>query len=139
MATMEIYCVGCAKEVGARLISGVTLYPGRYDLHAIPFWQCQTCLNYVGCHHKTRNRTAPLGCIPTPELRNARNHIHALIDPLWKQGKISRKELYRRIGAAMGTKYHTAQLRTLDEARQAYRAALAIRKHIEGVSENDRP
>lgn len=136
---MKIYCVGCAKDVGARLISGADLYPNSPGLHALPFWQCPACLNYVGCHHKTRDRTRPLGCIPTRELRNARKHLHELIDPLWKQSKIGRKELYQRIGLAVGWEYHTAQLRTLDEARQAYRAALDIRNQIDGGAENDRP
>jgi hypothetical protein len=92
-------------------------------LHSLPFWRCDACLNFVGCHHKTKNRTEPLGCIPTAELKDARKMLHALIDPIWQSGKIGRRELYAAIGRDLGREYHTAETRTLEEAREAYRAA----------------
>ncbi len=123
---MTIYCCGCSNKVDARLTTGAEIYPRRPDLAALPFWVCDACGNYVGCHHKTANPTQPLGCIPTPELSAARQHIHRLIDPAWKSGKISRKALYEKIGTAVGRRYHTAQIRSVEEARQVYRAARTI-------------
>lgn len=118
---MEIYCCGCNGKIEARLTDGAEIYPHRSDLYILPFWKCDTCGNYVGCHHKTKNRTKPLGCIPTPELKKARQHIHALFDPIWQSGKIKRKELYKEISEKIGWSYHTAKIRSVEEAREIYR------------------
>lgn len=120
---MMIYCCGCGEKVEARLTDGAEIYPHRKDLCDLPFWKCDACGNYVGCHHKTENRTRPLGCIPTPEIKNARQRIHKLIDPAWQSGTINRKNLYAMIGEKMGKKYHTANIRSVDEARQVYKVA----------------
>lgn len=127
MILRPIYCAGCEKEVNARLTDGTEIYPHRKDLSKLPFWRCDTCKNYVGCHHKTESRTRPLGCIPTKELMNARKHIHALLDPMWKNGEISRGELYDRISDIVGWKYHTANIRSVDEARKVYRIVQEIK------------
>lgn len=123
---MKIFCCGCEKEVEAELTTGESVYPNRKDLHALPFWRCNACNNYVGCHHKTKNRTAPLGAIPTPEIRAERQEIHKLIDPIWRSGRISRKQLYKKISALTGKKYHTANIRSMEEARKIRDAVLSI-------------
>lgn len=124
--TRPIHCCGCGQLVNARLTDGAEIYPHRADLRFLPFWRCDACGNHVGCHHKTNNRTAPLGCIPTPEITAARKHIHRLIDPVWQSGAMARKVLYAEIGAALGREYHTAQIRSIEEAREVYRAARGI-------------
>ena len=116
-----IFCCECGEKVNARLTDGGEIYPHRPDLAELPFWKCDTCKNFVGCHHKTKNRTNPLGCIPTHEIKNARNHIHKILDPLWQSGKYKRRELYRVISNKLGWEYHTAQIRSIDEAREIYR------------------
>ena len=113
---MTIYCTGCQAKVEARLTDGKEIYPHRTDLYNLPFWKCDTCKNYVGCHHKTGNPTQPLGCIPTKEITAKRKEIHALLDPLWKSGKYSRRDIYNGISGAFGWKYHTAQIRNAEEA-----------------------
>jgi hypothetical protein len=123
---MKIYCCGCEKDVEARLTDGDEIYPHRPDLFSLPFWKCDTCGNFVGCHHKTKTRTKPLGCIPTPELRMARNSIHSLLDPAWQSGKIGRKELYRVLTEKLGWKYHTAKIKSLDEAEKVIQIILNI-------------
>ena len=119
----RIYCCGCQQDVDARLTDGGEIYPHRPDLKSLPFWKCDGCGNFVGCHHKTRNRTAPLGYIPTPELKDARKKIHELIDPAWQSGLFKRGELYEAISKKVGWKYHTAKTRSIEEARTAYAAA----------------
>lgn len=121
MNKMGIYCCGCSGLVSARLTDGREIYPRRRDLAALPFWRCDICKNYVGCHHKTRNRTAPLGNIPTPELRRARGVIHELLDPIWKSGRMPRGKLYAIVSKQLGYQYHTAEIQTVDEARRVYR------------------
>ena len=127
--TRQLYCCGCQTLVKAKLTDGAEIYPHRPDLSDLPFWKC-ACGLFVGCHHKTEDRTRPLGCIPTKELKEARKHLHAKLDPLWKSGKISRKELYQKITNRIGWTYHTAKLRTVDEAREVYRIVQQIEMDI---------
>lgn len=124
---MLIRCCGCEKKVESRLTDGGEIYPHRPDLKSLPFWKCDACGDYVGCHHKTKNRTQPLGCIPTPEIKNARQHIHKLLDPIWQSGKMKRKELYKILSDRLGWKYHTANIRSVEEAREVYRI---IQEHV---------
>ncbi len=129
-----IYCCGCEKDVHARLTTGAEVYPRRDDLHKLPFWKCDMCRNTVGCHHKTDDQTRPLGIIATPEIKNARQHIHKVLDPLWckgsggKKDKKRRKEIYALISNKLGKEYHTAEIRTLEEARIIYKIVVAIRE-----------
>lgn len=126
----EIYCCGCATKVQARLTDGAEIYPHRDDLRGLPFWKCDKCGNHVGCHHKTKERTRPLGCIPTPEIRAARKRVHALTDPLWQSNRIRRAELYAEIGKRIGRKHHTANIRSLEEADKICRAVEEIEKGL---------
>ena len=119
--TAALYCCGCGTDIQARLTDGREAYPHRRDLHSLPFWKCDTCGNFVGCHHKTKERTKPLGCIPTKELKAARQHIHKILDPLWKQNRIRRGDLYSLLADKLGIpEYHTAEIRSVDEARRVY-------------------
>ena len=131
----KIRCVACGEKVQARLTDGSEIYPHRADLSDLPFWKCDQCGNSVGCHHKTTDRTRPLGYIPTPELKNARRHLHALIDPLWQQDMISRSQLYKRISEHLGWQYHTAQMRSVEEAREVYRIVQQIKRELYDVTE----
>ena len=120
---MKIYCCGCQKDVEARLTDGGEIYPHRPDLASLPFWKCDGCGNFVGCHHKTQDRTKPLGCIPTKELKNARKRIHAILDPIWKSKRMSRRQIYKKLAKVVGREeYHTAEIRTVEEARTVYQA-----------------
>ena len=105
----EIRCCACETKVQARLTDGREIYPHRPDLADLPFWKCDDCGNHVGCHHKTKNRTQPLGVIPTPELRNARQHIHRILDPIYESGRTTRKALYADLSERLGWKYHTSR------------------------------
>lgn len=124
----QIYCCACNKNVSARLTNGAEVYPHRVDLNFIPFWICDSCGNFVGCHHKSNNKTNPLGCIPTKEIKNARRHIHKLMDKLWLDGKMKRTKVYSRISNALGYGFHTANIKTIEEARKVYKIVLEISK-----------
>lgn len=115
---MRIYCCGCDDMTDARLTDGFEIYPHRSDLGTLPFWKCDDCGNFVGCHHKTNEPTKPLGCIPTPEIKKARQQIHAILDPLWKSGQYKRQFLYKRISDEIGKRYHTAEIRSIEEAEE---------------------
>jgi len=123
----SIFCCGCQANVDARLTNGREIYPHRLDLASLPFWRCDACGNFVGCHHKTKDQTRPLGCIPTPEIKQARSHIHRILDPLWKSGQFERRGLYAKIAEAIGEpEYHTAEIRSIEQAREVYRVVSDI-------------
>ena len=67
-----------------------------------------------------------MGVIATPEVKNARKHIHALIDPLWKEKKIRRGKLYALLSEKMGYQYHTGELTCIEDARKVWVAAKEI-------------
>lgn len=120
---MKIYCTGCEEDVEARLTDGKERYPHRPDLASIPFWKCDTCGAYVGCHHKTKTPTRPMGTLATPEMLEARKSIHNLIDPIWQSGEFGRGQVYAAIKKQLGYPYHTGELRTMDEARKVWKIA----------------
>jgi hypothetical protein len=112
---VKIYCIACNGDVDARLTDGSEIYQHRPDLYDLPFWKCDKCGGFVGCHHKTKNRIAPLGNIPTNEITQARKRIHAVVDPLSQSGSITRKALYSQLTEVLGRQYHTAELRSIAE------------------------
>ena len=119
---MIIYCCGCENNTDARLTTGEEIYPHREDLFSLPFWVCDSCENFVGCHHKTKNRTEPLGCIPTKAIRDKRKHIHAVLDPMWqnlqtpKERRKKRGHLYSKISKFIGRPFHTGNITSFREA-----------------------
>lgn len=77
-----------------------------------------------------KNPPKPLGVIATKEVKNARQHIHALIDPVWESKKIKRSDLYKKISKSIGYEYHNAEIRSIEQARDVYRAAKKIIEKI---------
>ncbi|MBS4040385.1 MAG: hypothetical protein KGZ81_07260 [Flavobacteriales bacterium] len=130
MVTKTIYCTGCETEVEARLTDGTERYPHRPDLAELPFWHCDTCGAWVGCHHKTTNRTLPLGYLATPEILKARIKIHDLLDPLWKSGMIKRGQAYAHIAKRLGYQYHTGEIKSLEEARTVYQIVADLHNQL---------
>ena len=131
---MQIYCCECGEDVQAELISGEEAYPHRHDLYDLPFWQCPTCDSFVGCHHKTKDRTRPLGCIPSDELKAERRKLHQLIDPVWRSKRIGRSELYCRIAKQMGQReFHVGETRSVGEVQAAAAHAAGIIAKLEGA------
>lgn len=137
---MQIYCCECTREVNAKLTYGSSIYPHRPDLSKLPFWQCPKCNNFVGCHHKTDNPTKPLGVIPNPELKHARSYLHDVMDPIWKNRIIRRHKLYQLISKELGYEYHTAELRTIQEARKVYHIVMRLIKWAYNIrTKKDKP
>ena len=99
---------------------------------------------YVGSH-KANGR--PLGRPANAELRNARQHVHKVMDPIWQKApdaqeyagsdqddkarKIirmaARGRVYKWLAYKMGLdKYHTAEL-NIEQCREAYRLCRAVK------------
>lgn len=128
---MIIYCHGCTSEVEARLTNGAEIYPHRPDLATLPFWKCDTCGNYVGCHHLTDDPTRPKGNIATPEVRAWRLRLHQKIDPLWKHGgRKLRQRVYALMSGELGYTYHSGDVGTQEQFDQSINAANRVSKKL---------
>jgi hypothetical protein len=127
---MQIWCCGCQTNVEAVRATGRDIYPHRADLHKKRFWRCQACGNYVGCHPGSEK---PLGNIPTPELRKARSHVHAILDPIWKTNRMPRGQIYALISQKIGRQYHTGEIKTVEDARTIYRIVKDISASLEAT------
>ena len=134
---MKLYCCQCLTHVDARLTNGREIYPTRYSLARIPFWKCDTCRNYVGCHYKGDDKTKPLGSIPNRELRRARALIHQFLDPLWYGDKHRRRVLYSLISDQLGYDYHTGNINTIEEARKVWKIIQNIKRGFIYCTESD--
>ena len=128
-ATM-IYCVGCQTNVTASPVMGAHIYPHRPDLKGVHLFQCTACGNHVGCHQRGKYKGQPLGIIPTPSLRKARQRLHTYMDPIWKSGRMTRDELYAQLTIALGREYHTADLCSLEEVDRINNAITDLRTSL---------
>jgi len=131
MLKKDLWCTGCKTRVYARLTDGREMYPQRPDLAALPFWLCETCGAFVGTHWKTKNPLKPLGFLATPEVKRWRRMIHAVLDPLWKEGKIDRGQAYKRIGDRLGRQYHTAEIYDVEEGEEVYEIVKALKMELD--------
>jgi hypothetical protein len=127
---MNIYCCVCENEISAKLITGQTAYSHRSDLKDKRFWQCPGCFSFVGTHKYDKKHT-PLGVIVSKEVKQFRIKIHAIIDPIWKSKKLSRKEVYTKMTHLLEVKeYHTANIKSVEEGSEALKAAYNIRGEL---------
>lgn len=83
-------CQYCEND--AELVTGEEVYPHLPHLHANKIWRCVPCKAWVGCHKGTDK---PMGRLANAELRKAKMEAHAIFDPIWREGKRTRKEAYQ--------------------------------------------
>lgn len=69
------------------------------------------CDAYVGIHKGT---TKPLGRLANKELRFWKKKAHAALDPLWKDGTVTRQEAYEIVGTVLGLPRSKAHVGMLD-------------------------
>lgn len=93
----SIKCSYCGRP--AALVSGSVVYPHRPDLAEKRFYHCAACAAWVGCHPGT---TKPLGTLADAKTRQARLVAHAYFDPIWKHGKMRRKDAYAWLAKELG-------------------------------------
>ncbi len=116
---MLIYCCYCLTYIDARLTTGDEIYPHKPNLKDMPFWVCTTCHNFIGCHHKTKTPTKPLGTIPTVEIRQLRLQAHEGINRLQRIRRTSTHKIYRMLSLCVGREFHCGHLSTIEEAEKA--------------------
>ena len=103
MATLPI-CSYCGAA--ATLVTGARLYAHRPELAGRSFWECAACQAWVGCHTPRGDDDPdcprPLGTLADASLRRWRNSAHALFDPIWRSGSMSRGQAYTWLAEEMG-------------------------------------
>jgi hypothetical protein len=100
----NVVCPYCERPAGN--VGGRALYPYRHDLYEKRFWYCKRCQAWVGCH---AGSVKPLGRLANAALRAAKQRAHAALDPLWKSGRMDRREAYSKLASRMklsGTECH---------------------------------
>lgn len=85
------------------MVTGSRIYPNRPDLADKPMWACLPCRAWTGCHPGTEKRVGRLANAATRRLRMA---AHDALDPLWKSGRMKRKEVYAWLGEELGLAKH---------------------------------
>ncbi len=104
------YCGG-----HARLRSSAVVYRRTFGY----VYLCEhypRCDAYVGCHPGT---TRPLGRLADAALRRWKRRAHAAFDPLWRSGRMTRRDAYRVLQHLMGldeTRAHIGQF-DIDQCR----------------------
>ena len=120
------YCPYCGDD--AKLVTGVSLYPQRSDLAAKRFWRCADCDAHVGTHggHPRKGIAAdtPLGSLANAALRRARSCAHAVFDPVWKEGIVTRTEAYGALAAQLQIPVAECHIALFDETRCSQVVAL---------------
>lgn len=92
-------------DIEAEWVENKTFY-GRNFGKSFMAWWCRKCGARVGCHQNTKQ---PLGTMANASLRKMRQHVHGIIDPLWQSGKITRKEIYRKLSEEMSREVHVGE------------------------------
>lgn len=98
-----VICPYCGKE--AIWWDNKRIY-GKNFGKSYKCYLCKDCDAYVGCHNNTK---VPLGTLANKDLRNLRRQAHALFDPLWKTGKMTRKEAYKLLDDHFGREIHIGE------------------------------
>lgn len=120
-----ITCPYCGKS--AELVTGRVIYPHLRHLHSKMFWQCAPCDAYVGCH-ESGSGTKPLGRLANAELRKLKREVHVVFDPLWQDGRQSRKEAYCYLADCLGIPYAECHVGLFDE--ETCRRAIEICREV---------
>ncbi|NEO85473.1 MAG: hypothetical protein F6J87_14680 [Spirulina sp. SIO3F2] len=90
---------------------------------------CTNCDARVGIHD---GGSVPKGTLANTEIRNARKHVHALFDRIWKEGWLSRKEAYKRMAKELDIPSQECHIGWFDvpECRKAWKAAAKIYREV---------
>jgi hypothetical protein len=101
----RVICPYCNQP--AEWTSNAAVY-GREHGKSWMMWlcRCQPGFVYVGCHQNSRT---PLGTMANKELRAWRIKAHAAIDPIWKDGRMQRQEVYDWLSERRGFRVHVGE------------------------------
>lgn len=96
-------CPYCNNETP--WVNNAEKYGKSYGKSYMCYW-CKACDAYVGCHENSKRA---LGTMANKELRQWRMKAHTIIDPYWKSGQFSRKQVYSRLNEKLGKIVHVGE------------------------------
>ena len=99
----KIRCPYCGEE--AKWVENKVVYGKNYGKSYMCYY-CPKDDAYVGCHQNTRK---PLGTIANKELRECRKKAHSVVDPLWKNGRMKRGQVYAMLFRKFGKEIHIGE------------------------------
>jgi hypothetical protein len=105
-----VYCPYCTKQ--AALVDSSIIYKSSYGF----IWLCQNCDAYTGVHKSSRT-FKPLGTLANKETRELRKKVHALFDPYWKGGKMTRDQAYVKLASMLNIDKKICHVAMFDEVR----------------------
>ena len=112
----RVYCLGCNRLVKALLVKGVDVEPNVNLIADDFFYQCSTCKGYVGCHKNAKNRTEPLGVIPSEHIRQARLRVYNGFCIVAEHHKCTIAVIYKKLAKKIGKRITIAKIKSNDEA-----------------------
>lgn len=77
-------------------------------------WVCPNCLRSVGCY---ADSMFPMGCIATRVERKHRIATHRLVDAIWKEGLINRRDVYKEISQVLNLPKPYAHIAMMTETQ----------------------
>ena len=99
----NIKCPYCNEK--AEWVNNKVIYGQQYG-KSYMIWYCKSCNAYVGCHQNTK---VPLGSMANAKLREWRIKAHKQIDPFWKNGDLTRAEVYGFLKDHFGQEIHIGE------------------------------
>lgn len=124
---MTVICPYCQQP--AELVDSAVVYGRSFG----PIWLCKPCDAYVGVHKNAKN-FAPLGRLANKELREWKKRAHLALDPLWRSGRMKRKEAYAFIQEQMGLEKRDTHIGKFDVA-QCQQMIEIVRCHVSIATE----
>ena len=108
-AVYKVTCPYC--NVPALLVDSAVVFPASRGLIYLCFnWP--ECDARVGCHGVSHK---PLGTPARKLLRGLRIKTHAVLDPFWKEGHLSRCGVYNKLAKAMGIPFSKCHIGLFNE------------------------
>lgn len=105
-------CRYCGGEV--IYVSNKEIYGKEYgaDRGSNMCYLCVSCKASIGVHPYT---DIPLGIMADDNLKTLKKEAHALFDPIWKNGQMTRTEAYRWLAKKLGIPERECHIGWFDE------------------------
>jgi len=125
-------CNVCGSFKSVILTDSFVIYGTSYG----NIYLCTKCRSYVGVHDNPNNDhgevDAPKGLLADEDMRKLRRQAHALFDPMWKEGKLSRTGAYKVLMRVTGVDKKHAHIAMLPKEQ-----LIILINYLKNRKEND--